>query len=319
MELFHEYRNKSVIAFMILAERIANGEVFSAAKFKYEYYRLANDEKGITEVFYTNVIENEKLQIFDFTDKNHVVLNEAIRENQNNKEDVHFSGIPLKTEKSWLNTALNDKLVSLFFSDEELSELGLDFSEYPLYYRNIDDEWRKNENISDNAAGNFRIILQAINEKKSVSYIFNKKKCEGTPVKLEYDERKCKIYMIVYDGSRFIKSDISKLSDIQIIDCIHDNLPDVKEEMEKNKGYKPVVFTVTDHKNRKAIERALLAFSVYDHIVEPVDEKTARFTIQYYSMDLDILIKDILSFGSDIIVESPKIAVNKIVEILEKV
>lgn len=317
MELFHEYRNKSVLAFMILAERIANGERFSKNGFRYEYYRLANDEKGITKVFYTNVVENEKLQIFDFSDETHVKLNETLQEKLSNEEEVHFSSIPLKTEKSWLNTALNDKLVSLFFSDEELSELGLDFSDYPLYYRNIDDEWRKNEAISEDSACNFRIILQAINEIKSVSYIFNKKKCEGTPVKLEYDERTCKIYMIVYNGSRFIKSLISKLSDIQIIDRIHDNIPEFKGEMEKNKGYKPIVFTVTDHKNRKAIERALLAFSVYDHVVEPIDEKTARFTIQYYSMDLDILIKDILSFGSDIIVESPKIVVRKIVEILE--
>ena len=88
--------------------------------------------------------------------------------------------------------------------------------------------------------------------------------------------------------------------------------------MIEKKGYKSVVFTVTDIKNRKAIERALIAFSIYDHTVEPIDDKTVRFTIEYYSMDLDLLIKDILAFGSDIKVESPKIVVNKIIEILNK-
>ena len=99
---------------------------------------------------------------------------------------------------------------------------------------------------------------------------------------------------------------------------MYDDIPDIKEEMIEKTAYRPVVFTVTDNKNRKAVERALLAFSVYDHIVEPIDEKTARFTIQYYKMDLDILIKDILSFGADIKVESPQFVVNRIIEILEK-
>ena len=88
--------------------------------------------------------------------------------------------------------------------------------------------------------------------------------------------------------------------------------------MINKKAYRPVVFTVTDNKNRKAVDRALLAFSVYDHIVEPIDEKSARFTIQYYTMDLDILIKDILSFGPDIIVESPGYVVKRITDILKK-
>ena len=318
MELFHEYRNKSVRAFLILVERIKNGEVLSKLEFEAEYYKLACDSNRITKVFYNNVINNEKIMIFDFSDPKQVVLCENSgkkTKNNRDKKDVHLFSIPLTIEKMWLNTAINDKLRVLFFSDEELSDIGLNGSEYPLYYRDIDDEWRRSENISEDSARNFRDILQAINEKKTISYGYNGKSCEGTPLKLEYDERKCKIYMIIF-GNRLIKSDISKLSDIRISGDASGNLPEVREEMGKNQGYKPVVFTVSDHKNRKAIERALLAFSVYDHVVEPIDEKTAKFTIHYYTMDLDLLIKDILAFGSDIIVESPKMVVNRIVDIL---
>ncbi len=310
MELFHEFRNRSVLAFMILAERIANGEVFSKNEFETEYYKLANDEKRMSKVFFENVFYN---CIFDIRDDKRIGLYA-----QNDSDcDIHISNIPLETEKKWLNTALNDRLQNLFFSEEDLPELGFDFSKYHLYYRNIDDEWRKNEDISSESAKNFRMILQAINEKKSISYTYNQDRSEGTPVKIEYDERTCKIYIIVYDGSRFIKADISKLADIQLSGDVADTIPNIKEDMEKKK--RSVVFTVTDHKNRKAIERALLAFSVYDHVVEPIDEKTARFNIQYYSMDRDILLKEILAFGADIIVESPKYMVERIVEILKRV
>ena len=125
--------------------------------------------------------------------------------------------------------------------------------------------------------------------------------------------------MIIYDGKRLIKSDISTLSDIKIRDSIVEQLPEIKEEMQKKVANKPIIFTVTDDRGRNALERALLAFSVYDHIVEQINEKTAKFTIQYYSMDLAILIKDILAFGIDIKVESPQEVINEIKKRLSEV
>lgn len=315
MELFNEYRNKSVNAFIELAERISNGEIMSESEFEMEYYRLSGDEKRITSVFYDNMIYNDKLPVFDFRNPKQV----SLMENMKVKENVHISCTPLETEKSWLHTALNDKLCRLFLTEEEKQAVDSDLSDYPFYYRNIDDTWRKDEEITDDTVCNFKTILDAVNQKKSISYSYKNKKSEGTPVKIEYDERTCKIYVIIYNGERFIKSEIAKLSDIQITDSLYENIPQIKEEMAVKKSRTPVVFTVTDYKNRKAIDRALLAFSVYDHIVEPIDEKTAKFTIRYYTMDLDILVKDILAFGSDIKVESPRHVVNKIIKILKKV
>lgn len=319
MELFNEFRNKSVNSFMCLAERIANGEIFSVKEFEEEYYRLSGDDKWrkkkITKEFYENVIFSSKFNIFDLRNKDKVKLCIDI----NSDDEIHILNIPLKTEKMWLHTALHDKLSRLFFTDEEIRFLDNGLSEYQLYYEHIDDAWRNGEDITEITAANFRTILQAINEKKSLTYTYRGKNEEGTPVKIEYDERICKIYAIFYNDNRFIKSDISRLSDIVIKEQLHKNIPEIKQEMLEKKGYKPVVFTVTDNKDRGAIERALVAFSVYDHAVDPIDEKTARFTIQYYRMDLDILIKDILAFGADIKVESPQIVVDKIKEILEKI
>jgi len=318
MELFNEFRNKSFNAFITLAERIANDNaVFSKTEFETEYYRLSGDENRITSIFYNNVINNEKYQIFTIPkdSKDKVQLSIEF----DNKDDINIANIPITSEKKWLHSALHDKLSKLFLSDEEISYIDETISEFPLYYEHIDDSWRKGENISEESVINFRIILQAINEKKSLSYKYNGKDSEGSPVKIEYDERTCKIYMILYNGSRFIKSDISGLSDICIKEQLYEKIPDIKEGMLEKKARHPIVFTVTDNKNRKSIERALLAFSVYEHYVEPIDKNTAKFTIHYYTMDLDILIKDILAFGADIKVEAPQFVVKKIINILENV
>lgn len=318
MELFNEFRNKSVSSFICLAERIANGEIFSVKEFEEEYYRLSADDKWrkkkITKEFYENVLFSGKFPIFDLRNKNKVKLCFDV----NSDDEIHILNIPLKTEKMWLHTALHDKLSSLFFTDEEIAFLDDGLSEYQLYYEHI-DAWRKGEDITKITAVNFRTILQAINDKKSLSYTYRGKNEEGTPVKIEYDERICKIYAIFYNDNRFIKSDISRLSNIVIKERLHKDIPEIKQEMLEKKAYKPVIFTVTDNKNRRAIQRALVAFSVYDHFVDPIDEKTAKFTIQYYTMDLDILIKDILAFGADIKVESPQLVVDKIKEILGKI
>lgn|GEM_PF-2699310 len=312
MELFHEYRNKSMMAFIELAERIANGEIFSAIEFENEYYRLSGDSERQTMVFYKNVVFNDKLPVFNLSDKKRVRLSEFL-DGYNN---IKISDIPLKTEKYWLYNALSDRLSSLFLSDDEINLLKNKFPESLQYYRNIDDE--RHEDISQNTAANFRTILHAVNSKKSISYPYKGIRCQVTPVKLEYDQRNFKLYVIIFDGNRFIKTDISKISDISIIEPVFDNVPELAEKMLEKQAYSPIVFTVTDKKNRNAIERALLAFSVYDHIAEPLNKKTVKFTIQYYTMDLDILIKDILSFGADIKVESPKFVVKKITEIIEK-
>ena len=312
MELFHKYRNKSMMAFTELAERIANGEIFSKNEFENEYYRLSGDR--FPSVFYRKVMDNERISVFDTEDKKRVKLSEMLE----SSDDITISDILLKTEEYWLCSALSDNLAGLFLSDDEIRSVKEKFSDCPQYYRNIDDHWRKGEDISESTAADFRTILHAINSKKSLSYTCKGKKYIGTPIRIEYDERTCRIYMILYNGDRFIKSDISGLSDIEVTDGLFENIPEITEEMLGKQAYRPVVFTVSDKKNRNAIERALLAFSVYDHIAEPLDEKTVRFTIQYYTMDLDILIKDILSFGADIKVESPKFVVKKIIEIIEK-
>lgn len=320
MELFNEFRNQSVTAFIKLVERLANGEILKEFQFEAEYYKLAEDPQRVTEVFYKKVIQNEKLMIFDFSDPNQVRLDEGVSLNN----DAHIASILLKIEEQWLHAALNDELSALFLDKDEIMKLDINTSEY---YKYIDDNWRERKGISEDMIRNFRTILEAINENKSISFEFMQKntltQATTIPVKLEYDERKNCIHMISYNSAepekmRFKKMDLSKISNIRILenDLLQENIPDINQEMQKKADKEPLEFTVTDYKNRNAINRALLAFSVYDHVVEPINEKKAIFTIMYYKMDRDLLMKEILAFGADIQITSPKYMVDKIKKIL---
>ena len=163
MELFHEYRNRCVRAFIELMERIVNGEEMTVAEFESEYYRISGDKKRITSVFYENVVFNIKRPVFDMSDKKKVKLClEKVP-----KGNIHILNKTLKSENDWLYAAMNDRLSSLFLTEEYISEIRSKLSDCNDYYRYIDDMWRKDETITDENAEIFQIVLDAINEKKT--------------------------------------------------------------------------------------------------------------------------------------------------------
>lgn len=313
MELFHEYKNKCMYALTVLVERLSNVEEMSFDEFENEYYRLADDDKRLTELFFYNVLDNEKIKLFKFNNGKIYIYSDLL---SNCKADI--TNIPLNTEKMWLNTALNDSFTDLFYDSSEKERFNDKLAEYMNYSEFIDNNWKNNKNINEMVIANFRILLDAINQSKKISYVLNGNKFTGTPRKLEYDERNSVLYLIISSENRTAKTSLSKLTDIIILDETADISFDIAEAMNDKKKRTPIEFIVTDYKGHNAIERALFAFSVYDHTVEMIDEKTAKFIISYYAMDLDIIIKEILTFGADIQVKSPEIVIRKISEILQK-
>lgn len=312
MELFHEYKNKCINALIILAERIANGEKMSYYQFEGEYYRLADDLNRTSAIFYKNVVNDMKCPIFNIHSKENVCLCEKT------ENKISISDIPLNTEKLWIQSALNDNFSKLFYNEEQISQLKQMNTDIPNYYKCIDDNWRGELNYDNQDLSNFSILLDAINNRRKITYSVQKKICEGEVVKIEYDERKGCLYAIIISDNRPLKVDISKMSEIHIFDEIIGDISDVRENMKDKKAKTPVIFKVTDRHNHNALERAILAFSVYDHEVEKLNEKEARFTIRYYRMDFDIIIKEILSFGPDIQVENPSFVKKRIIDILRK-
>jgi hypothetical protein len=311
MELFHEYRNKCLNALIILAERIANGEVLTKNQFESEYFRLADDSKRNSAVFFENVISDFKCPIFNTQNKNHVKL--AFED----EKKISVSYFPLNTEKSWLFAALNDRFTSLFLNDEANS-LRDNLSGAFRYSDYIDDNWRNDMNLSEKSFVNFPVVLDALNHRNQISFKYRNNDYTGVPHKIEYDERKCRFFAIILNSDFRLKADISLISDITVTDKVCDISLDSAEEKRDEKVRRPVVFTVTDEHNHNAVERAMSAFSVYDHEVEKISDKKAIFKISCYSQELDLLIKEILAFGPDIKVEKPRLVKNKIIDILKR-
>lgn len=312
MELFDAYKNKFLNAFIILTERLLNGEKIKKYNFLNTFYQLANDDTYQGEVL-SNKVTNGKNEFFVVDNDGYMTLNENFEASNKNITLRLFT----ESERLWLKEALNSKISNIFFKYSELNEFGADRN--LLWYSFIDDKNIK-PNYKQNLKKNMKILLEAINSKSKIKYTYKgseKREYESLPVKIEYDNRKQRFYAILWNGSRMIKSILSKMIDIEITDKYNDEDYSVSEFMKKRRNKEPVVFYVSDKRNHNAINRAIETFCIYEHTIEEQEDNTIKCTINYYDIDSDLLFDDILSFGADIQVISPQNAIDKIKHRLE--
>lgn len=301
MELFDAYKNKFLNAFIILTERLLNGEKIE--DFNSDFYDLANADENQGKILFEKVFYEGKNGFFA---KNFEASNKNIT-----------LRLFTESERLWLKEALNSKISNIFFKYSELNEFGADRN--LLWYSFIDDKNIK-PNYKQNLKKNMKILLEAINSKSKIKYTYKgseKREYESLPVKIEYDNRKQRFYAILWNGSRMIKSILSKMIDIEITDKYNDEDYSVSEFMKKRRNKEPVVFYVSDKRNHNAINRAIETFCIYEHTIEEQEDNTIKCTINYYDIDSDLLFDDILSFGADIQVISPQNVIDKIKHRLE--
>ena len=312
MELFDAYKNKFLNAFIILTERLLNGEKIKKYNFLNTFYQLANDDTYQGEVL-SNKVTSGKNEFFVVDNDGYMTLNENFEVPNKNITLRLFT----ESERLWLKEALNSKISNIFFKYSELNEFGADKN--LLWYSFIDDKNIK-PNYKQNLKKNMKILLEAINSKSKIRYMYKgseKKEYESLPVKIEYDNKKQRFYAILWNGSRMIKSILSKMIDIEIIDKYDEEDYSVSEFMKKRINKEPVVFYVSDTRNHNAINRAIESFCIYEHTIEEQEDNTIKCTINYYDIDSDLLFDDILSFGADIQVISPQNVIDKIKHRLE--
>lgn len=307
MELFDAYKNKFLNAFIILTERLLNGEKIEKYNFLNTFYQLANDDTYQGEVL-SNKVTSGKNEFFVVDSDGYMTLDEKFK--------VPYKNITLRlfteSERLWLKEALNSKISNIFFNYSEHNEF--DAERGLLWYSFIDDKNIKS-NYNQNLKKNMKVLLEAINSRKKIKYTYKKTKkleYECLPVKIEYDNRKQRFYAILWNGSRMIKSILSNMINVEITDKYDDENYSVSEIMKKRKNKEPVVFYVSDKRNHNAINRAIETFCIYEHIIEEQEDSTIKCTINYYDIDSDLLLDDILSFGADIKVVSPQNVVEKI-------
>lgn len=315
MELFHEYHNRFFMALVELAERIASGENISALEFERIYFeRGSGGRKRIGDTFLEQVKHNPKLSLFDFSDRNTVRLTIDV------STPAAIANIPLKVERIWCAAALCDQYAALFFDHDAAGRIRdtLADDSFP-YYTLIDNsvcDMTPEELCAVQSV--FRLSLDAVLERQDVQFCYEGKGViSGTPLRIIYDEKDKQFSLLLKHEDTVESFAMMKMTELSTTGYSAQTDVSVRELMAPYKAAEPIVFEVTDYQNRRAIERAVITFSVYDHIVRIIGENKAEITINYYRFDLDDVVRRILSFGTDAIIKSSDAAFEHMKKILK--
>lgn len=316
MELFHEYHNHFFMALVELAERIAEGEIISANEFDRLYFQIGSGgRKRIGETFLEQVKHNTKLQLFDFSDRKAVKLAFDV------KSGKDIANIPLKVERIWCEAALCDRYAALFYNEDTCQTLRKTVADSSVQYYDLIDH-----SVCDMAQDElcavqplFRQVLDAILTSQNVLFCYERETIAGTPLRIVYDEKEKQFSLLLKHGDAADTYELQKLTEFETTGDAEQNGISVREFMSPYKATEPIVFEVTDNQNRRAIERAVITFSVYDHIVRLISDKKAEITLNYYRFDLGDIVRRILSFGTDAMIKSPVEAKKYLIKILQSV
>ncbi|MBR0140618.1 MAG: WYL domain-containing protein [Ruminococcus sp.] len=168
---------------------------------------------------------------------------------------------------------------------------------------------------------NFRLLARAVHEHRKIN--FNNINAQGQkyinnerfPFRIEYSVtmRNFRLSLWNKKEERPFKANISRISDIELLDVISDEeYKSVMNMMEQKKEKHPIIMTVTNENN--AIERINLLFSMYHKNTEFISADKIQISLSYYNFDEDEIIRNIMSFGKFVHVLSPERVVNKIKE-----
>lgn len=304
------------MALVELAQRIAAGEIISAVDFERIYFEIGSGgRKRIGDTFLDQIRYNTRLPLFDFSDRHAVQLAFDC------EAEADISSIPLKVERIWCAAALCDDYAKLFFDPEAVQKLrsSLADTDHP-YYDLIDNsacDMSSAELCAVQAV--FRQSLDAVLHAKELQFQFCGDTVSGTPLRIIYDEKDKQFALLLRHGDAVDTYNMREITDLCETGTAERPAQSVLQLMAPYKAAEPIVIEITDYKNRRAIERAVITFSVYDHIVRIIDEKKAEITINYYTFDLDDAVRRVLSFGTDARIRSSDAAIAHLKKILKSV
>ena len=214
-------------------------------------------------------------------------------------------------QKRWLKALCNDKRIRLFVSDEVLERLKnqlqdvealFNENEYYLYDKYSDgDPYDDPEYIK-----NFRIVLDAIHQKKTISLEYTgrfgqQKRFICAPYKIEYSEKDDKFRIISKVKNRHSILNIARINSCELTE--KSKVDDISEDDLPDNRRTSVILEIYDE--RKAMERVMLAFAHFEKSAVQLDDNTCRLTINYDSFDETELVIRVLSFGPMVKVLEP--------------
>lgn len=318
MELINEFKNRYVLALSDVLNRLCNEENFSKDEIGTEIQEAAGVEKY--SAFGTNFLQTVMTDngiLLDLSDKSHIL---PVREGK-----IRF---PLsRMEKIYLLMMLESRYMPLFLDEAEIASLHnkLQEEKIPDFSPHISiHHVRKGDEITPEFVQKIRLIQKAIHEKRSIRYdnlTRNGLLTDRTslPLRIEFSamDQTFRVSMWSPDGEgRAVKANISRLSNITLLESSDMTDRNIAEILKSRLAPEPIIMRIRNRK--KAPERAAQMFSMYDSMMEPLENGDWQMCLRYYEFDKLEIRQHILSFGPSVQVLSPAWLVEEICEYLKQ-
>lgn len=213
-------------------------------------------------------------------------------------------------QKSYLKAILLDDKISLFFSDEALSQLHAAFADVePLYqpgdfyyYDRFSD---KDDYQSPDYRRHFQIIMEAIQSHEYLDILYESRNNHRVhhiylPCRLEYSIKNDRFRMLAVKNhmQRTRKVEILNLNRIvKIVSTgkTAKHMPNIDKSIKHSYYREPARLLIKDRRN--ALERAMLQFANYEKSTRRLDSDTYECLIYYNKKTETELLIEVLSFG----------------------
>ena len=215
----------------------------------------------------------------------------------------HTPSMPMTIlQRRWLKTLLSDKRMQLFDVDcTGLDDVKPLFSQEEFVYF---DRYNDGDPYDDpQYKQHFRLLLQAINEKRRVEISFINNKNDNMrkrylPMQIEYSAKDDKFRLKAVCGSSLHYVNVARIKECHLLE------QDAAEICEQKASERcKLTALLTDERN--ALERAMLHFSHLEKRTERLDEKHYKLHLTYDKSDAIEMVIRILSFGPLLQVQEP--------------
>lgn len=227
-------------------------------------------------------------------------------------------------QKRWLKALCNDKRIRLFVSDEVLERLKNQLQDVEALFNENDyylyDKYSDGDPYDDsNYIKNFRTVLEAIHQKKTISVEYTgrfgqQKRFICAPYKIEYSEKDDKFRIISKVKNRHSILNIARINSCELTD--NSKVDDIFEEDLPDNRRTSVTLEIYDE--RKAMERVMLAFAHFEKSAVQISDDVYQLTLNYDSFDETELVVRVLSFGPMVKVIEPQRFVDLVKERIER-
>ncbi len=227
-------------------------------------------------------------------------------------------------QKRWLKALCNDKRIRLFVADDVMANLELQLKDVEPLFTECDyylyDKYSDGDPYDDsNYIKNFRTVLEAIHQKKTISVEYTgrfgqQKRFNCAPYKIEYSEKDDKFRLISKVKNRHSILNIARINSCELTE--NSNVDDISEEDLPENRRTSVILEIYDE--RKAMERVMLAFAHFERSAVQISDDVYRLTLNYDSFDETELVVRVLSFGPMVKVIEPQRFVDLVKERIER-